>query len=216
MKKLICVKDVEKMIELGEKKIVITKNTLLTPAAKDIIDLNRIEIAAEKMEEKKENFTSVEVEKLIEVFKLFAQDEEMKQTIENLLLGKEFEQIIDEKTGFIQTKQKDMKFRTITSNNLNIKYQEFIRQDGEDLSIVKIEKSQFLKKIFQDEIVYVISGDFEIKIGETTYKISEGDTLYIPKKVHKAQFFVKDYIKLFYQSQNNTWKQDIIEGGEYK
>lgn len=216
MKKLICVKDVEKMIELGEKKIVITKNTLLTPAAKDIIDLNRIEIAAEKMEEKKENFTSVEVEKLIEVFKLFAQDEEMKQTIENLLLGKEFEQIIDEKTGFIQTKQKDMKFRTITSNNLNIKYQEFIRQDGKDLSIVKIEKSQFLKKIFQDEIVYVISGDFEIKIGETTYKISEGDTLYIPKKVHKAQFFVKDYIKLFYQSQNNTWKQDIIEGGEYK
>lgn len=216
MKKLICVKDVEKMIELGNKKIVITKNTLLTPAAKDIIDLNRIEIAAEKMEEKKENFTSVEVEKLIEVFKLFAQDEEMKQTIENLLLGKEFEQIIDEKTGFIQTKQKDMKFRTITSNNLNIKYQEFIRQDGKDLSIVKIEKSQFLKKIFQDEIVYVISGDFEIKIGETTYKISEGDTLYIPKKVHKAQFFVKDYIKLFYQSQNNTWKQDIIEGGEYK
>ncbi len=216
MKKLICVKDVEKMIELGEKKIVITKNTLLTPAAKDIIDLNRIEIAAEKMEEKKENFTSVEVEKLIEVFKLFAQDEEMKQTIENLLLGKEFEQIIDEKTGFIQIKQKDMKFRTITSNNLNIKYQEFIRQDGKDLSIVKIEKSQFLKKIFQDEIVYVISGDFEIKIGETTYKISEGDTLYIPKKVHKAQFFVKDYIKLFYQSQNNTWKQDIIEGGEYK
>lgn len=216
MKKLICAKDVEEIIESGKKKIVITKNTLLTPAAKDIIDLNKIEVVTEKIEEKKESFSSIEIEKLIEVFKLFAQDEEMKKTIENLLLGKEFEQIIDEKTGFIQTKQKDMKFRTINSNNLNIKYQEFIHQDGKDLSIVKIEKSQFLKKIFQDEIVYVISGDFEIKIDETTYKISEGDTLYIPKKVHKVQFLIKDSTKLFYQSQNNTWKQDIIEGGEYR
>ncbi|WP_291259258.1 cupin domain-containing protein [Fusobacterium sp.] len=216
MKKLICAKDVEEIIESGKKKIVITKNTLLTPAAKDIIDLNKIEVVTEKIEEKKESFSSIEIEKLIEVFKLFAQDEEMKKTIESLLLGKEFEQIIDEKTGFIQTKQKDMKFRTINSNNLNIKYQEFIHQDGKDLSIVKIEKSQFLKKIFQDEIVYVISGDFEIKIDETTYKISEGDTLYIPKKVHKVQFLIKDSTKLFYQSQNNTWKQDIIEGGEYR
>ncbi|MGY0394696.1 hypothetical protein [Fusobacterium sp. SYSU M8A802] len=216
MKKLICAKDVEEIIESGKKKIVITKNTLLTPAAKDIIDLNKIEVVTEKIEEKKESFSSIEIEKLIEVFKLFAQDEEMKKTIENLLLGKEFEQIIDEKTGFIQTKQKDMKFRTINSNNLNIKYQEFIHQDGKDLSIVKIEKSQFLKKIFQDEIVYVISGDFEIKIDEIIYKISEGDTLYIPKKVHKVQFLIKDSTKLFYQSQNNTWKQDIIEGGEYR
>lgn len=216
MKKLICAKDVEEIIESGKKKIVITKNTLLTPAAKDIIDLNKIEVVTEKIEEKKESFSSIEIEKLIEVFKLFAQDEDMKKTIENLLLGKEFEQIIDEKTGFIQTKQKEMKFRTINSNNLNIKYQEFIHQDGKDLSIVKIEKSQFLKKIFQDEIVYVISGDFEIKIDETTYKISEGDTLYIPKKVHKVQFLIKDSTKLFYQSQNNTWKQDIIEGGEYR
>lgn len=216
MKKLICAKDVEEIIESGKKKIVITKNTLLTPAAKDIIDLNKIEIVTEKIEEKKESFSSIEIEKLIEVFKLFAQDEEMKKTIESLLLGKEFEQIIDEKTGFIQTKQKDMKFRTINSNNLSIKYQEFIHQDGKDLSIVKIEKSQFLKKIFQDEIVYVISGEFEIKIDETTYKISEGDTLYIPKKVHKVQFLIKDSTKLFYQSQNNTWKQDIIEGGEYR
>lgn len=216
MKKLICAKDVEEIIESGKKKIVITKNTLLTPAAKDIIDLNKIEVVTEKIEEKKESFSSIEIEKLIEVFKLFAQDEEMKKTIENLLLGKEFEQIIDEKTGFIQTKQKDMKFRTINSNNLNIKYQEFIHQDGKDLSIVKIEKSQFLKKIFQDEIVYVISGDFEIKIDEMIYKISEGDTLYIPKKVHKVQFLIKDSTKLFYQSQNNTWKQDIIEGGEYR
>ncbi|WP_300389935.1 cupin domain-containing protein [Fusobacterium sp.] len=216
MKKLICAKDVEEIIESGKKKIVITKNTLLTPAAKDIIDLNKIEVVTEKIEEKKESFSSIEIEKLIEVFKLFAQDEEMKKTIESLLLGKEFEQIIDKKTGFIQTKQKDMKFRTINSNNLNIKYQEFIHQDGKDLSIVKIEKSQFLKKIFQDEIVYVISGDFEIKIDETTYKISEGDTLYIPKKVHKVQFLIKDSTKLFYQSQNNTWKQDIIEGGEYR
>lgn len=216
MKKLICAKDVEEIIESGKKKIVITKNTLLTPAAKDIIDLNKIEVVTEKIEEKKESFSSIEIEKLIEVFKLFVQDEEMKKTIESLLLGKEFEQIIDEKTGFIQTKQKDMKFRTINSNNLNIKYQEFIHQDGKDLSIVKIEKSQFLKKIFQDEIVYVISGDFEIKIDETTYKISEGDTLYIPKKVHKVQFLIKDSTKLFYQSQNNTWKQDIIEGGEYR
>lgn len=216
MKKLICAKDVEEIIESGKKKIVITKNTLLTPAAKDIIDLNKIEVVTEKIEEKKESFSSIEIEKLIEVFKLFAQDEDMKKTIENLLLGKEFEQIIDEKTGFIQTKQKEMKFRTINSNNLNIKYQEFIHQDGKDLSIVKIEKSQFLKKIFQDEIVYVISGDFEIKIDEMIYKISEGDTLYIPKKVHKVQFLIKDSTKLFYQSQNNTWKQDIIEGGEYR
>lgn len=217
MKKLICAKDVENIIEAGEKRVFITPNTLLTPAAKDVIDLNGLEIIYKQKEEEKKNiFNEIEIEKLIEVFKMFAKDENMKKTIERLLLGKEFEQIIDKETGFVLTKQKDMKFRNINKNNLNIKYQEFLQQEEVGLNIVKVENSQFCKKVLTDEIIYVVSGEFDLKINGVIYKISEGDTLYIPKKVEKVQFFIKNYVKLFYQTQSNTWKQDIIEGGEYR
>ena len=217
MKKLICAKDVENIIEAGEKRVFITPNTLLTPAAKDVIDLNGLEIIYKQKEEEKKNiFNEIEIEKLIEVFKMFAKDENMKKTIERLLLGKEFEQIIDKETGFVLTKQKDMKFRNVNKNNLNIKYQEFLQQEEVGLNIVKVENSQFCKKVLIDEIIYVVSGEFDLKINGVIYKISEGDTLYIPKKVEKVQFFIKNYVKLFYQTQSNTWKQDIIEGGEYR
>jgi ethanolamine utilization protein EutQ (cupin superfamily) len=211
MKKLICVKDVEKLIENNETKILLTPNTILTPAAKDMLDINNIGIIFQ--EQKQEIFNNLELDKLIEVFKLFARDEQTRKLIEKILIGNEYEQIINERTGIVITRQKGMKFKKINGEFLNIEYQEFFQNGEIGISRVRIKNSQFYKKISQNEIVYVISGELKLILEEMVYEIKTGDVFYVPKKVENLKILVENNTELFYQAQSNTWKQDIIEGG---
>lgn len=214
MKKLICVKDVEKLIENNETKIVLTPNTILTPAAKDMLDINNIGIIFQ--EQKQEMFNNLELDKLIEVFKLFARDEQTRKLIEKILIGNEYEQIINKRTGIVITRQKGMKFKKVNGESLNIEYQEFFQNGEIGISRVRIKNSQFYKKISQDEIVYVVSGELKLVLEEMVYEIKTGDVFYVPKRVEHLKILVENNTELFYQAQSNTWKQDIIEGGTSK
>ena len=201
MKELICASQIEEILEKGEKKVYITSKTILTPSAKDIIANNNMEIVLkEKFADTKREFKDIDMEKVIDLFKLLAKEETYRDLIMSLLTKKNFDQEKD-LSGFTLIKGKNMTFNHIKDENVNISYQEVLQDKEKRATILEIENSNFLKKIASEEILYITDGKV-------------GDIIYIPSTVKAINFHIEERAKFFSISEKISWTREnlILEG----
>lgn len=217
MKELICAKDIENLLERGEKRIFITSNTILTPSAKDIIKNNDIEIILKnKDEQKKEklDFSDLDMEKLTCFFKLLIKENLYQDVIEKLLTGKGYIQEKDPE-GFILTRGESIKYKKINKDNLEISYQE-IKSGTHTITFVEMNNSKFLKKMESQEYIYIIGGKITIKINNREYIGNVGDILYIPLTMKNIIFDIKEKTKLLCISEESLWKEKNLLSEEVR
>lgn len=214
MKELICASQIEEILEKGEKKVYITSKTILTPSAKDIIANNNMEIVLkEKFADTKREFKDIDMEKVIDFFKLLAKEETYRDLIMSLLTKKNFDQEKD-LSGFTLIKGKNMTFNYIKDENVNISYQEVLQDKEKRATILEIENSNFLKKIASEEILYITDGKVSFEIDKRTYEGKEGDIIYIPSTVKAINFHIEERAKFFSISEKISWTREnlILEG----
>ncbi|MGL5614100.1 hypothetical protein, partial [Cetobacterium sp.] len=75
MKKLICAKDLEEILENGAKEIEIDKDTILTPSAKDIIKNSDIKVFIKEKKVENEVLKDIDMNKIMEFFKIVSKDQ---------------------------------------------------------------------------------------------------------------------------------------------
>ena len=125
MKKLICAKDLEEILENGAKEIEIDKDTILTPSAKDIIKNSDIKVLIKEKKVENEVLKDIDMNKIMEFFKIVSKDQVLQKTIMKMLLNeKKFEKECDS-SGFTLIKGESIKFDKIFKN-LNIYSQDLI------------------------------------------------------------------------------------------
>lgn len=214
MKELICASQIEEILEKGEKKVYITSKTILTPSAKDIIANNNMEIVLkEKFADTKREFKDIDMEKVIDFFKLLAKEDTYRDLIMSLLVKKNFDQEKD-LTGFTLIKGKNMIFSHIKDKNINISYQEVLKEKEKRATILEIENSNFSKKIDSEEVIYITDGKVSFEIDKRSYEGKEGDIIYIPSTVKAINFHIEERAKFFSISEKISWIREnlILEG----
>lgn len=216
MKELICASQIEEILEKGEKKVYITSKTILTPSAKDIIANNNMEIVLkekEKFADTKREFKDIDMEKVVDFFKLLAKEDTYRDLIMSLLAKKNFDQEKD-LSGFTLIKGKNMTFNHIKDENINISYQEVLKEKEKRATILEIENSNFSKKIDSEEVIYITDGKVSFEIDKRTYEGKEGDIIYIPSTVKTINFHIEERAKFFSISEKISWIREnlILEG----
>lgn len=215
MKELICANQIENILEKGEKVVYITSKTILTPSAKDIIANNNMEIVLKEKQtiDTKNNIKDIDIEKIVEFFKLLAKEEAYQNLIMDLLSKKNFDQEKD-LSGFTLIKGKNMIFNHIKDKNINILYQEVLKEDTKNITILEIENSNFSKKITCEEIIYIAEGKVIFKIGKKEYRGEKGDIIYMPSTVKNINFQIEERVKFFSVSEKTSWVKEnlILEG----
>lgn len=204
MKKLISAKDLEEIVAKGLKELVIDKNTILTPLAKDIIKNHGLEVIVKEEENKQELFNNIDMNKLMEFFKLASQDEHLQKAILKMLLNeKKFEQEIDS-SGFVITKGESIKYDKLF-NTSNIFYQDIINNQEEVIAFLKIENDEFVKTIKSKGNLYIIDGDIELIFDDKRYYGKKGDLINIPENI-EIKIFAKNMAKLLCFSKDLNWR----------
>jgi quercetin dioxygenase-like cupin family protein len=82
------------------------------------------------------------------------------------------------------------KMAGVTSNVLDVK----VSSKDTNGELTVFEQTGFTPKggpplhihLFQDEMFYVIEGDYLFQVGEETYKLKSGDTIFLPREVPHA------------------------------
>lgn len=208
MKKLICAKDLEKILENGLKEIVIDKDTILTPSAKDIIKNSDIIVLIEEKKLENEALKDVDIEKLMEFFKIVSKDQILQTAIIKMLLDeKKFEKECDS-SGFTLIKGETIKFDKIFKN-LSIYSQNLINTDEEVIGILKIDRDNFIKKTKSNGNLFIIEGEVEVILNGKRYLGKSGDLINIPKKV-EIKIGSKDMAKVLYFSKDLNWSEPLL------
>lgn len=205
MKQLICAKEIEELLEFGKTKLIICPDAIITPAARDLIKYNNIEVVTKN---KLETFDKVDFSQFktaADFLKILYENPSYRNLVIKLLEKKNFEQEKDV-TGFTITRGKSVVYNQIQKKNTNILYQD-ICVGKENVSILEITKSKFIKKILCDEIIYVTSGEISFKINSNEYKAVAGDIVNIPMTVKTVEIKVEDKAKMISVSKEPVWNE---------
>lgn len=208
MKKLICAKDLEEILENGAKEIEIDKDTILTPSAKDIIKNSDIKVFIKEKKVENEVLKDIDMNKIMEFFKIVSKNQVLQKTIMKMLLNeKKFEKECDS-SGFTLIKGESIKFDKIFKN-LNIYSQDLINTDEEIIGILKLERDNFIKKTKSKGNLFIIDGEVEIVLNGKRYLGKSGDLINIPKKA-EIKIGSKDMAKVLYFSKDLNWSEPLL------
>lgn len=208
MKKLICSKDVELFLEKGLKELEIEKGTIITPSAKDIIKNNEINVVIKEKKLKSNNNESIDMDKVMELFKVVSKDPVLQKAIIKMLLKEEkFQEEIDP-TGFSLIKGKTVKYDKVF-NNLNVYSQNLIDTDDQIVGFLKIDGDAFIKKTKSKGNLYVIEGELEILLNGRKFFIEKGDLIRVPENIN-LKIESKGESKLLYFSKDLNWSEPFL------
>lgn len=207
MKKLICAKDIETIIDQGKKVFYVDNNTIITPLAKDTAKNFGVEFSTEIQSSNIEDpclmaeasGDEIDSHMIYKVLKLM-EDKGLLEEILNLFTKKPY---IAETSpeGLKVIKGSSVEFKPYNTGNSQDKvfYQELINDEDSKLSsgLLKIDNSNFSKKLKEEVSGYVIEGSLDIEINRESFTINSGDIFYIPSNV---EFTIgsSNKTKLFY------------------
>lgn len=203
MKKLVCVKDIEKANKEGKKVVEIDLDTIVTPLAKDTAKLYGIEITTVSKTIKVEDYPKEDVD-LDMIFKVFKSimDKGLLPEILNLLSNRPYVAETD-CTGFKLIRGNTVKFKKLDSSNENTKivYQELTSSKDSMVKtgLLNIENTNYNWEIEYEQVFYVIEGKLTININEKTYTVYPGDILNIPSG-SEINLASSDKARLFYST----------------
>lgn len=227
LKKLITVKEINEFVAAGAKEIFIDKNTLITPAAKDAAEENKIRfIDTIKVEDEckivpQEKEKKVPVETKVEnraleksenidvdiIYKIVR--EVLAETLKNQL-SQSFQKECD-KSGLRLIRGDSVICDRFETGNENSKVglKDIVstkESPNMGAGFMTIEKSSFDWKLAYEEFDYIVEGNLDITINGKTYKGKQGDVFYIPKD-SSITWSTADFAKFFYVTYPANWAE---------
>lgn len=230
MKRLICAGEVKVVAQKGQKTFCIDKDTIITPAARDIARENDMKFILDAVATEE---STVKAEKHDCVKNDVSKAVQPKQEINKDLLYEIVKKILTNKllsTGCTQlTKQpfeaerdagglKVVRGKTVTMEKFdtgdastNVAYREVISKDESQMSagFLTIDKSTFEWELFYEEIDVILEGSLSIAVNGKTYYVHQGDVLFIPNG-SKVTWSSAEHAKLFYTTYPANWA-DLME-----
>jgi ethanolamine utilization protein EutQ len=180
MKKLICAADIEALHKEGEKCLLVTKQTIITPSAKDLAEEYQIVF---QMQAETEGiidlapYESISKEGLVSLLRQLVAEAGINQ-LSNLPFAYE-----KHTSGLKIVKGTTVKLNPVQPDNPRIRYQELITPTESRFSggILEIEESSYYDDTGLESLSYVIGGELQLTIAGTTYTANQGDTIFIPE-----------------------------------
>lgn len=207
MKKLICVKDVELILEKNMCELEIDEKTIITPAAKDIIKNHNIKVLLKKEKVEKNSIGNMDMDKVMEFFKVISKDPVLQKSIMKILLNEKKFEIETDKTGFTLIKGDSIKYDK-NFKNLNIYSQDLIKTKDNIVGILKIDNDSFVKNTQSDGNLFIVEGDVDIILNGKKYTAKSGDLVSIPKNIN-LKITSSNASKVLYFSKNLNWSETL-------
>lgn len=218
MKKLICATDMEKFLKDGNKKFYIDKDTILTPSARDIAKNSNIEIIIGEGDncicnDKKSSIENLEVEKMMDMLKVFMNEGLIQEIIKKLSQTKNSKFDVEgDITGFSIVKGNSIKMELFDpEGDPNAFYQELFSDEksGSSMGIFSLEDTTFPYEVLNPEILYLVSGKMSLNLNNSNYNCEKGDIIFIPPN-SKIVFKTKEKTEMLYITNVSlapSWKK---------
>ncbi|CAG7840449.1 ethanolamine utilization protein EutQ [Clostridium novyi B str. ATCC 27606] len=221
MKKLICTKDVEKVITDEEKIFYIDGSEIITPAARDFAKNNGIvfkiktnEPETDEIVNKKNlNMDKFDCEMILNLFKKMMDKGLLQEILHCLKQDSLPFDVETDSSGLKVVRGNTVKMEVFDTGNPDAKvyFQELVNKHESKISagFLIIDNSKFHWELSYEEIDYVIEGTLAIKINEKTYVAYPGDVLFVPSG-SKVVWSSPDKAKIFYATYPANW-MDFLE-----
>ncbi|ALS01011.1 hypothetical protein ATZ33_06405 [Enterococcus silesiacus] len=179
MKKLICAKDIETLHNNGDQVILINKQTIITPSAKDLAEEYHMLLKKSESESVNTVFDSQEITK-----------EYLVTLLKNLLneagiTGFEEEpfECQTHSSGLKIIRGSTVKLSALNDTDEDVCYQEILSsQAGEiKLGILAINNSHLYEEDTLESVNYVVDGTLQVTIDETSFEAYKGDIIFVPQ-----------------------------------
>ncbi|MFL2029269.1 cupin domain-containing protein [Loigolactobacillus zhaoyuanensis] len=201
MKKLICIKSVEAVHIKGQQNYSVDKDTIITPAAKDLADEYGISFVHDKAQSAStagHNFTKKD---LVELLKGIIADGGLENS--NLPFKAECHS-----NGLKVVKGGSVRMDEFETGNpaADVKFQELVSKEESQMSagFLEINHSSFDWKLTYEEIDYVISGTLQVVIDGKKYTATAGDVLFVPSG-SDVTWGSPDQAHIFYTTYPSNW-----------
>ncbi|KEI01258.1 cupin domain-containing protein [Clostridium botulinum] len=216
MKKLICTKDVEKVITDEEKIFYIDGSEIITPAARDFAKNNGIvfkiktnESKIEKIVNKKDlNMENFDCEMMLNLFKKMMDKGLLKEMLQCLKQDNFPFEVERHSSGLKVVRGNTVKMDVFDTGNPDAKvyFQELVNKDESKISagFLIIDNSKFDWELSYEEIDYVIEGTLAIEINGKTYVAYPGDVLFVPSG-SRVVWSSPDKARIFYATYPANW-----------
>lgn len=215
MKKLICAKDMEKFAATGEKLFYVAKDMIITPSAKDIAKVSKIEFTTEEPVKQcslavspKLSEDNLDLETMMKVFKTMMDKgllEEMLECLKGSSLPYKAECAPN---GLKVVRGNSVKMDVFDTGNPEVKahYQELVSKEESKMSagFLTIENSRFDWELTYEEVDYVIEGTLTVEINGKTFTAYPGDVLFVPSGSNVV-WGSPDKAKIFYTTYPANW-----------
>lgn len=207
VKALICVKQIEQVVSLGNRKICIEPGTLITAAAQDLAKEKGItfEMEDNRSSKKKGSFPAVQTfagqrKNFDKEFILQLVKEVLKS--QGMLVHKPYEATVDRESGLKIVRGNSITYDVLDTKQCNtqVTCQEVIHQNEAQTcagfltmndSTVQWTLSGY------EETDMIVEGKVTININGNTYTAQQGDVIFIPEK-SDVVWNVDEHVKLFY------------------
>lgn len=187
MKKLITINSVEDSISDGKSYVQADKDTIITPAALDMIKEKNIRI-----ERKKNSECAADIKEKTD------SDYDVILKIVKKILGESSCIKKENNSGVIHIDNQINLEPIYKNKNVYIKD---ILNSRETSSMcagfMLIKETKYDMKMKNEEIDYITEGEGEIVTKDGNYTVKKGDTIYIPKD-SEVSYETKENIKIFY------------------
>lgn len=209
MKKLICAKDVEHLIEEGKKEIIVEAGVIITPSAKDMAASNRMEFVTKDTKVIEEKEKSISADMIYQVLKTLSEQGMLKGIFDTISTPYEVEK---DESGLKLIRGESVKYDYFDTGDSGVKayFQELVSKEDSKMSagFLMIEESSFDWELTYEEIDYVIEGTLCITINGKKYTAHKGDVLFVPAG-SKVVWESPDKAKIFYATYPANWA-DLI------
>lgn len=173
MKKLICIQDIQELIETQQAKCMIPDQTIITPAAKDLAEEHNIEFVRETATS---FFGNAEFALLIK--KLYAEPHVLQELIS--LLENQPYLVASEDSGFKLIRGETIRYEKTHSNSGEESQVLFDSFSGTKIELVKLPQGTITKVFTSEEIHFAIAGKFTTTINQKSFDSQKGDIQYYP------------------------------------
>lgn len=216
MKKLICVKDVETLVNQGKNKFYVDNNVIITPSAQDLAKANGVIFTTEasvceakSTETSKLSVDGIDSDMILKVFKVMMEKGLLQEMISCLTKQNNLPYDAEcDASGLKVVRGNSVKMDVFDTGNPNVKayFQELVSKDESKMSagFLIIENSRFEWELTYEEIDYVIEGTLTVEINGKTYTAHAGDVLFVPSG-SKVVWGSPDKARVFYTTYPANW-----------
>ena len=209
MKKLICAKDIDALIQKGEKQLFIEAKTLVTPSARDAAQANDIEIVVGtpvvESAPQAEACVAQACDAGISSDMIYTV---LKSMVEKGMLQDIFGQDLpyvseSHDSGLKLVRGSSVKMEKLDTGNAGdkVSYRELVGKPQGKLSagFLEVEDSRFDWELSYEEIDYVVEGSLTVEVDGKSFTAHAGDMFFLPNgskvvmSADKARVFYATY-----------------------